>query len=71
MSRLIDTAREQGKHSIIAAIDGSNEKSIRLHKRLGFVEVAPIQEVGAEFGQWLDLVLLELLLDDRSEPGEE
>ena len=71
MSRLIDTAREKGKHSIIAAIDGANEKSIRLHERLGFVEVARMPEVGAKFGQWLDLVLLELLLDDRSEPGEE
>jgi L-amino acid N-acyltransferase len=71
MSHLIGTAREQGRHSIIAAIDGANEKSIRLHERLGFVEVARMPEVGAKFGQWLDLVLLELLLDDRSEPGEE
>jgi L-amino acid N-acyltransferase len=71
MSCLIDTAREQGKHSIIAAIDGANEKSIRLHERLGFAEVARLPEVGAKFGGWRDLVLLELLLDGRSTPGEE
>ncbi len=71
MTKLINAARECGKHSIIAAVDGANEKSIQLHERLGFVEVARMPEVGAKFGEWLDLVLLELLLDDRSTPGEE
>jgi L-amino acid N-acyltransferase len=71
MSTLIDAARDLGKHSIIAAIDGANEKSIRLHERLGFAEVARMPEVGAKFGEWLDLVLLELLLDDRSTPSKE
>ncbi len=58
-------------HSMIAAVDGANEKSVMLHERLGFVQVARMPEVGAEFGRWLDLVLLELLLDDRANPGED
>jgi L-amino acid N-acyltransferase YncA len=28
-------------------------------------------QVSAKFGEWLDLVFLELLLDDRNAPGEE
>ncbi len=71
MTAVIGAAREIGKHSMIAAVDSSNERSIRLHERLGFVEVARIPEVGAKFGEWRDLVLLGLLLDDRSAPGED
>ncbi len=71
MHALIDAARETGKHSMIAAIDGLNETSISFHVQLGFVEVARMPEVGAKFGKWLDLVLLELRLDDRSTPEEE
>ncbi len=70
MNALIDAARETGKHSMIAAIDALNERSIRFHERLGFVEVARLPEVGAKFGRWLDLVLLELRLDDRRAPEE-
>ena len=71
MTALILAAKERGKHSMIAAIDGSNVNSVRLHQRLGFVEVARLPEVGAKFGEWLDLVLLELLLDDRGAPSDE
>jgi L-amino acid N-acyltransferase len=70
MHALIEEARKMGKHTMIAAIDGTNESSIRLHERLGFLEVARMPEVGAKFGRWLDLVLLQLQLDDRSDPGE-
>jgi L-amino acid N-acyltransferase len=68
MEALIDTARESGKHLMIAAIDGSNESSIRFHRRLGFTEVGRMPEVGAKFGRWCDLVLLQLRLDDRTVP---
>ena len=71
MQELIDDARKRGKHMMIAAIDGENEASIRFHERLGFVEVARMPELGAKFGRWLDLVLLQLRLDDRPAPPEE
>jgi L-amino acid N-acyltransferase YncA len=68
MLALVDNARASGKHSMIAAIDGSNDASIRFHERLGFVEVGRMPEVGAKFGRWCDLVLLQLRLDDRVPP---
>jgi L-amino acid N-acyltransferase len=68
MRALIDKARSSGKHTMVAAIDGANEMSIRFHKRLGFIEVARMPEIGAKFGRWCDLVLLQLRLDERTAP---
>jgi L-amino acid N-acyltransferase YncA len=55
-----------GKHSMIAGIDADNDGSILFHERLGFVKVAHLPEVGHKFGRWLDLILMQRLLD---EPG--
>lgn len=66
---LVDRAKTSGKHAMIAAVDGANERSIRFHELLGFVEVGRLPEVGEKFGRWQDLVLLELRLDDRDAPG--
>jgi L-amino acid N-acyltransferase len=62
MERLIETARAQGYHAIIAGIDTEGEASIRLHASLGFVEVGRMREVGYKFDRWLDVVFMELLL---------
>jgi L-amino acid N-acyltransferase len=69
MAALIEAARASGKHTMVAAVDRANEASIAFHERLGFVEVGRMPEIGAKFGQWLDLVLLQLHLDDRPSPG--
>jgi L-amino acid N-acyltransferase YncA len=62
MSPLIDTAKRQGYHAIIASIDATNEASLRLHRSFGFEQVAHFRQVGYKFGRWLDLKFLELLL---------
>src|SRR5215469_2714151 len=68
MQPLIDTARAQGYHAIIASIDATNEASLRLHRSFGFEEVAHFREVGYKFGRWLDLKFLELLLETPAKP---
>jgi phosphinothricin acetyltransferase len=68
MRALVEEARRSGKHTMVAAIDSANEASIRFHSRLGFVEVARMPEIGAKFGRWLDLVLMQLHLDERTAP---
>ena len=60
---LIDHARLQKLHVIIAGIDAAGEASIGLHLSLGFKEVAYFKEVGFKFGRWLDLKFFELILD--------
>jgi L-amino acid N-acyltransferase YncA len=64
MQPLIEEARRQGYHAIIASIDATNDASIRLHLSFGFGEVAHFRQVGYKFGRWLDLKFLELLLPD-------
>jgi L-amino acid N-acyltransferase len=59
---LIEGARQRGLHAIIAAIDATNEASIRLHARFGFEKVAHLKQVGFKFGRWLDVVYMELIV---------
>jgi L-amino acid N-acyltransferase len=68
VSALLPPARALGKHAILGAIDADNAPSIRVHERLGFARVAHLPEVGRKFGRWLDLVLMQRLLDDRGAP---
>ena len=63
MEELITRARAAGKHVMVGALDGANEASLRFHERLGFVEVARMPEVGRKFDRWLDLVLVQRILD--------
>jgi phosphinothricin acetyltransferase len=60
---LTERALDAGMHVMVAAIDGDNVASIEFHRRLGFVEVARMPEVGHKFGRWLDLVLMQRVLD--------
>jgi phosphinothricin acetyltransferase len=53
---------------MVAAIDGANDASIRFHERLGFTVVARMPETGQKFGRWLDLVLMQRILDSRPAP---
>ena len=70
MSALIERARENGKHVMVAGIEAGNVGSIRLHEKLGFELVGCLKQVGAKFGIWLDLVFLQLTLDTRAVPDE-
>ena len=63
LAALIERARADGLHTLVAAIDGANEGSIRFHERLGFVETARMPQIGFKFGRWLDLVLLQRVVD--------
>jgi len=62
LSKLIELAKEQKYHTMIAGIDGSNEGSCEFHKRFGFKEIGVFKEVGFKFDKWLDLRFLQLLL---------
>jgi phosphinothricin acetyltransferase len=55
-------------HVMVAAVEAGNAGSIRLHETLGFVSAGVLPQVGAKFGDWLDLDLLLLRLDDRAAP---
>lgn len=68
MKALIEQARAQGKHVMVAGIDAQNTGSVALHQQLGFEATGVMKEVGCKFGRWLDLTFFCLTLDTRSRP---
>ncbi|NIF22147.1 GNAT family N-acetyltransferase [Candidatus Pantoea multigeneris] len=64
MQQLIASAREQGKHVMVAGIESGNTGSIILHQKLGFTESGTLREVGTKFGRWLDLTFMQLKLGE-------
>lgn len=68
LKRLIDIARDNKKHLMVAIIDAENQTSIQLHEKFGFVEVGRLPEAGKKGGRWHTQVTLYLKLDDRLKP---
>jgi L-amino acid N-acyltransferase YncA len=62
MAVLIEEARRQGRHVMMAGIGLPNDPSVKLHESLGFVEVGRLREIGWKFDQWLDLLLMHKML---------
>jgi L-amino acid N-acyltransferase YncA len=63
MKALVREAQAQRLHVMVAGIEAGNLASIRLHEGCGFREVARMPEVGFKFGRWLDLVLMQKMLE--------
>jgi L-amino acid N-acyltransferase len=61
---LIDKAKKNGYHTMIAGIDAANQKRCGFHKKFGFFEVGRFKEVGYKFDRWLDLVFMQLMLNE-------
>jgi phosphinothricin acetyltransferase len=67
---LIERAKEQQYHAMVAAIDVTNAPSIRLHQKLGFEHAGTLREVGFKFGRWLDLAFYKLTLPTPEAPED-
>lgn len=64
LRELVRLATVHGFHSMIARIVGTHEASIALHTSCGFELVGIEREVGRKFGKWLDVAVMQRLLDD-------
>src|SRR5215207_8373210 len=62
LAELLERADESGFHAVMARIVGGHEASIALHRSLGFEVVGTEREVGRKFNRWLDVVLMQRLL---------
>jgi L-amino acid N-acyltransferase len=60
---LIGRARQIGHHTIIAGIDAHQTASVALHRRHGFEKVGQLKTVGYKFDHWLDVILMQLLVN--------
>jgi phosphinothricin acetyltransferase len=59
MNRIVLEGKKAGLHVILARITEGNEKSIYLHKSVGFEHVGIMKEVGRKFGKILDVYLMQ------------
>jgi len=60
---LVERARIAGHHALIAQIVADNESSLNMARRAGFERVGTLKEVGYKFQQWLDVALVERVLN--------
>jgi phosphinothricin acetyltransferase len=63
LDELIRLAAVHGFHAVMARVVGGHQASIALHRACGFELVGVEREVGRKFGRWLDVVLMQRLLD--------
>lgn len=70
LSAVIERARQQDRHTLIAGIEASNEASRALHRQLGFEHCGTVRHAGYKFGRWLDLEFHQLLLTTPAVPVE-
>ena len=66
LGELVEVATASGFHTIIARVVGGHEASLALHRGLGFELVGTEREIGRKFNRWLDVVILQRLLDPTS-----
>ncbi len=60
---LIELAKTQKLHTMIAVIDSENQNSIEFHEKFGFETVGYIKESGFKFERWLHSVIMQLMLE--------
>lgn len=60
---VIEEARRQGFHTLIAGVAEGSDASLHLNESFGFEHVGTFREVGFKFGKLLDVQYLQLMLD--------
>jgi len=63
-TKLFELLCEREIYTVYAGITLPNDKSVGLHKSLGFKEAGVFHNVGYKFGKWLDVLWLEKPLKD-------
>jgi L-amino acid N-acyltransferase YncA len=62
LAELIELAKKQKLHTMIAVIDAENQSSVEFHKQFGFETVGVLKESAFKFDKWLDTVFMQLIL---------
>jgi phosphinothricin acetyltransferase len=63
LGAILDVAADHGFHSVLAKIVDGHAASIALHEAHGFELVGIEREIGRKFNKWLDVALMQKLLD--------
>lgn len=70
INEIIRISNEREFATIVAGIDEANDKSIKMHEKLGFKYSGTIYKAGYKFGKWLNLVFYQLELKGPKNPVE-
>lgn len=62
LAALIQIAKKQKRHTMIAVIDAENQNSVEFHKQFGFETVGIIKESAFKFDKWLDTVFMQKII---------
>jgi L-amino acid N-acyltransferase YncA len=62
LAELVRLATLHGFHAVMGRIVGGHDASIAVHQALGFEIVGTEREIGRKFGRWLDVVVMQRLL---------
>ena len=65
MKELVKRARLIGLHVLLARVATTNQTSLNMARSIGFEDVGTMREVGYKFGKPVDVLVLEMLLDQR------
>jgi phosphinothricin acetyltransferase len=68
LEEIVWLASVHGFHVVIARIVGDHEVSIALHRSCGFSPIGVEREVGRKFGRWLDVVVMQYVVQGQSAP---
>jgi L-amino acid N-acyltransferase YncA len=63
ISEIIRLAKKKKFHVLIAGIAEGNRISIHLHEKNGFIDTGVLKEVGFKFNCYIDVHLMQLILD--------
>lgn len=63
LSRLVEVARASGFHTVIARIEAGGDASRALHAACGFELVGIERQVGRKFKRWLDVAIMQRMID--------
>ncbi|MEP7203866.1 MAG: N-acetyltransferase family protein [Ilumatobacteraceae bacterium] len=63
LTELLRMAAATGFHAVFGRISASSESSIALHRSCGFELIGIEREVGRKFNKWLDVALMQALLE--------
>ena len=61
---IIEECKELGHHHLVAKIFSENERSIKYNEKLGYEIVGRQKEVGIKNGKWVDITIMQLILEN-------
>ncbi|MCF6136130.1 GNAT family N-acetyltransferase [Pseudalkalibacillus berkeleyi] len=63
LEKLINEAKKNNHHSIIAVIANDERSSVQLHEKFGYEKTGLIKEAGYKFDRWHDIHFYQLILE--------